>query len=277
MRVLSPGLRVLPLRTPTLPPATHTNTYVIGQGALTVVDPGSPYPDDLDALLAALRRCEQAGERVERVFLTHHHHDHVGGARALLDAWPTPLTVAAHPDNLPLLPELAVDELLHDGELLTWGGEPFQVIHSPGHAPGHVALLHTRSRALVAGDLVAAVGTILISPVDGHLQTYLDSLARVRALRPSVLHPSHGEPIPQADAILSAYIAHRHARTDQVRDALGELGRAIPEELVSSVYGASIPKEAWGVAGVQLHAHLIWLAERGEVTEHADGAWSLCT
>jgi len=275
MRTLAPGLRVLALRTPTLPPATHTNTYVMGEGALTVVDPGSGFPDEVARLVDSLRACEAQGERVERIFLSHHHHDHVDGTQALIEAWGQPIPLCGHAANQPLLPELHFDELLTDGDFVTWGKQHLQVVHSPGHAPGHVALLDTTSRALFAGDLVAAVGTILISPADGHLQTYLDSLARVRALRPSVLYPSHGDPIPQADAILAAYIAHRHARTDQIREALAEVGRAVPDELVYSIYGRSIPREAWKVAAMQLHAHLIWLEERDEAQEHTDGAWSL--
>src|SRR4051794_13140313 len=73
---VAPGIRVVALRTPTLPPAAHTNVYLVGpdRGPVAVVDPGSPYPDQqavLDAILAQLP--------IEAVLLTHHHGDHTGG------------------------------------------------------------------------------------------------------------------------------------------------------------------------------------------------------
>src|SRR5262245_7010134 len=90
------GIRVLALRTPTLPPAAHTNTYVLGpqHGPQLVIDPGTPYPDQQAVLLRALAEDAALGRPVAMVLLTHHHGDHVGGATAVAGALGVP--IAAH-------------------------------------------------------------------------------------------------------------------------------------------------------------------------------------
>jgi len=100
MEEVAPDIAVVAVRTPTLPPATHTNSWVLGRGSLTVVDPASPYEDERTRLHLALRTRVAAGEQVERLLLTHHHHDHVAGAMDLRDrlrADGSVVRIAAHP------------------------------------------------------------------------------------------------------------------------------------------------------------------------------------
>lgn len=260
MEVLGPGLAVVAVRTPTLPPATHTNAWVLGEEALTVVDPASPYEDEqrrlFDALAAEVRR----GRPVRRLFLTHHHQDHVSGAadlqRRLRDLGHD-VPIAAHPVTADLVaPRLAVDELVRDGDLV----DGLRAHHTPGHAPGHL-VLHGDG-FVVAGDMVAGVGTIVLDPSEGDLQDYLDSLERVRRLGAERLLPAHGPVLPHADAVLSFYVAHRHQRSEQVRAALDRLGAATPLELAPVVYPDLAPP-MWPVGAAQILTHLRWLAAHG--------------
>ena len=119
------GIDGVPVRTPTLPPATHTNCWVVGKGLLTVVDPASPWEDEQTRLFESLRSRMDAGERVERLFLTHHHADHVSGAVDLkerLAGLGFDVPIAAHPETATLLlGEVAVDDLVHDGDVLPCG------------------------------------------------------------------------------------------------------------------------------------------------------------
>lgn len=257
------GVRGFPVRSPTLPPATHTNVWILGHEELTVVDPASPWTEEQQALWQAL---EQLGRPIERILLTHHHHDHVSGAVDLQERCGAP--IVAHPATVERVRFAA--EPVEPGPL----GE-LELIHTPGHAPGHLVLLHP-SGACVAGDMVAGVGTIAIDPDDdGHLGTYLDSLQRVRRLGARWLLPAHGPVLDDPEAILEHYITHRHARTDQIRAALAHADR--PIELAPHVYTELDPR-FYPLAAVQIRTHLIWLQEQGEVRREgerwlrADGA-----
>lgn len=266
MDEVAPGIRRLELRTPTLPPATHTGCYVVGSERLTVVEPASPWPEEQARLLEALAALVAAGARVDRVVLTHHHADHVSGARALVDALArlgSPAPLLAHAVTADLLrDDVPVDGVIAAGDVLDCGERQLVVHHTPGHAPGHVVLQDPESGALIAGDMVAGVGTILIDPVEGDLGDYLASLERLRGLAPSVLLPAHGPALTQADAVLGFVIAHRHQRTVQIRDALDRHGAATPAEIAGHVY-PELDAALRPLAEVQVLTHLLWLQREG--------------
>jgi ribonuclease/clavin/mitogillin len=270
----TPGIQTVPVRTPTLPPATHTNTYVVGEGAMSVFDPASPWEDEQRRLAALLQERIAAGEQVERIVLTHHHHDHVSGAEALRAALGADVPIAAHPVTASLVQgQIRVDESLVHGDILMCGGRTLHVHFTPGHAPGHLVFVDGGSGAVIAGDMVAGVGTIAIDPREGNLADYLASLEAMRHMGATVLLPSHGPPLAPPEAVLSMYIAHRHGRTDQIRRALDEGGASTPRDLVPEVY-PDLPAAIAPLAAMQITAHLVWLVERGLAVEH-DGRWQL--
>lgn len=264
MDTVAPGIAVVPVRTPTLPPATHTNTYVVGEEALTVFDPASPWEDEQARLASELQERLDQGEHLERIVLTHHHDDHVGGALDL--ARRTGAPIAAHPITARLLAGRIEIDVLLDEDPLDCGGRTLLPLFTPGHAPGHLVFQDADSGAVVAGDMVAGIGTILISPVDGDLGQYLASLEAMRKRSPTMLLPSHGPALPQAEAVLAFYVAHRHQRTEQIRTALDRLGSATPAELVPQVY-PDLGPEVHGVAAAQITSHLRWMATHGLATQ----------
>lgn len=259
---VAPGIRVLALRTPTLPPAAHTNVYLVGPdaGPVAVIDPGSPYPEQqaiLDRALAALPP--------SAVLLTHHHGDHVGGATALAERWGIP--IAAHAATARRLAgRVAVTQMIEDGET-AYGAT---AIFTPGHAEGH--LCFTVGDATVAGDMVAGLGTILIDPSEGDMAVYLASLARLLARPPMTLLPAHGAPIADGHGKLSEYLAHRRMRESLVAAALRDTPRTLAE-LVAEAY-RDTPRALWGLAERSLLAHLIKLAREQRATDRGDGRWS---
>lgn len=271
---VAPGLARLPLRTPTLPPATHTNSYLVGTGELAFVEPASPYDEEVARALSAIERARERGMRPKVLLLTHHHVDHVGGAVRLREALGVPLL--GHRATVERLAgEVELDGTLDEGDRIELDGPTpmaLEVLHTPGHAPGHLCFSEPTSGAMIVGDMVASVGTILIEPTDGDMAVYLESLERLRRLAPSMLLPAHGDPIREPGALLSHYIAHRLERERKVRAALDAYGRpATPEELVPDAY-ADTPRAAWPLAAMSLQAHLLKL-ERDGVAARRDGGW----
>ncbi len=253
----------MPLRTPTLPPATHTNTYLIGQRALVVVDPATPHRKEQAKLEALLDARLAAGARLRCLFLTHHHMDHVGHVVRLRKRYGVPVVGHALTREL-LAPTIPVDDLLDEGDLIELDDGPWKVLHTPGHATGHLCLLNGTGD-LICGDMVAGEGTIVLDPPQGDLGHYLASLSRLRDLQPSCLHPAHGPAIPAAVEKLQEYIDHRNLRTGQVRAALAKLGSARPRQLVPIIY-PDLHLLARPIAARQMLCHLQWLAGRGEVS-----------
>jgi len=257
---VAPGIRVLALRTPTLPPAAHTNVYLVGPeaGPVAVVDPGSPYLDQQRALDAVLEELP-----IELVLLTHHHGDHVAGATALANRWGVP--IAAHEGTARRLAGIVdVTRLVEDGEVIHGATAVF----TPGHAEGH--LCFEVGAATIAGDMVAGIGSILIDPDEGDMALYLASLERLLARPPATLLPAHGPPIVDGPGKLTEYLRHRRMRETRVVDALAS--ESTLPGLIASVY-ADTPRELWPLAERSLLAHLDKLV-REDRARNVGGRWS---
>ena len=215
-----PGIWVVPVQTATMPPATHTNVWLIGRERFAIVDPGSDDPEEVERLLSIVRRRAEDGDAPAAVVLTHHHRDHVRGAGAVAEALKVP--VRAHRATLGRLPRIPHDFIvdpIEDGEVLDLGGERWTAIHTPGHAPGHLAFHEPERNALVAGDLVSGLSTILVGLDGGDMGTYMESLRLMDLLGVRHVLPSHGPPLP-GKAFANA-LEHRIARQDRVLAAIG--------------------------------------------------------
>lgn len=269
-----PQIDVVPVRTPTLPPATHTNTWILGDAHLSIVDPASPWEDEQARLFADLSARVEAGATIERIVLTHHHHDHVSGAVDLQRRFAQRgcvLPIATHAATAALL-SFEIQETIVDRQVLRCDGLQLVAHHTPGHAPGHLVFHDPDSGAVVAGDLVAGIGTIAIDPREGDLQDYLDSLEHVRGLSPTALLPAHGPILEHPDTVLSFYVAHRNSRSQQILEALDPLGLATPMQLAPLVY-PQLPEAHHPLAAAQILTHLHWLRNASLATEPEPGRW----
>ena len=266
------GLYVVALRSPTLPPAQHTNMVWVGMERRWIVDPAAHTPAEQERALALLE-----GEGRDRpwagVLLTHHHHDHIGSAKLISERLEIP--IAAHRVTSALLRDrVEIDRVLEEGDVISGGPadeDQWRVLHTPGHASGHIVLWEALRGWMIGGDMMAATGTIIIEPPDGHMTTYLEQLERLADLQPKRFIPAHGAIIEDPVERLNFYISHRLKREGRVRDALS----AQPMPLKSVTQGSypELARALLPLAERSCLAHLIRLEELGEA-KRQDDLWS---
>jgi glyoxylase-like metal-dependent hydrolase (beta-lactamase superfamily II)/8-oxo-dGTP pyrophosphatase MutT (NUDIX family) len=269
-----PNYICFPVRTPTKPPATHTNCYLIySSHELLIIDPGSPYEDEQQALAECVDALVAEGRIVREIVLTHMHPDHVGGVNALIAHLSDDTKVAAHRLTAePLAGGVPVDRFIEDGEVIGLNGSPeiaLRAMHTPGHARGHLCFYEERTGTLVSGDNIVGLGSVLIDPPEGNMRAYLQSLERMRALpNLSVIFGGHGPAIANPDARLNEYIAHRLDREQKILQAVRN-GAATSGDIVAQVYTDVSPK-AHAMAERAVLAHLEKLIEDNQVRKLPD-------
>jgi glyoxylase-like metal-dependent hydrolase (beta-lactamase superfamily II) len=249
---------------------TGTGTYIIGQGAVAVIDPGPALPAHLDALLDAVE-----GEQVTHVLVTHTHADHSPLARPFAQAVGAPIYAARPPRESGhggVQTEEAEDGafrpdvVLLDGERFEGPGWTLEAVATPGHASNHLAFALLEENALFSGDHVMGWSTTVVAPPDGDMGAYYDSLDRVAARGFATLWPTHGPPVREVAPFLAAYKAHRLAREGQILDRLAQ-GEAVIADMVPDLY-AAVDARLWPAASLSVLAHLLHLARRGAVACH---------
>jgi endoribonuclease LACTB2 len=272
------GFYLTALRTPTIPPATHTNCYLVGGDELVVIDPGSPYREEQAILDEVLDRFLAEGKRVREILITHLHPDHIGGVRHLAERYGLP--VATHRLTAEdIAGDVRVDRLIEDEEIIelreaATGVEwKLRALWTPGHARGHLSFYEERTGTLLTGDCVVGFGTVVIAPPEGNMLDYLASLRRYLGLpRLTALMPGHGPVLANPREKIEEYIAHRLAREGKILNALEPYAQTIPE-IVATVY-ADTPAALHQLAELSVLAHLEKLEAESIVSRRSD-QWSL--
>ena len=258
------GVEVVPIKTATLPPADHTNAYMVGdpQGDYVLVDPAVRMREDMESLATAIDR--HKGTLVAVVF-THSHGDHLADIGLLREAIDAPIWGSEYTSQ-----SVRCDRILVDGDVLQLGNQSWNVLITPGHHPGHVCLLG--DAGLIAGDMVAGIGTILIPPQTGNMNQYMAQLKRLKDAKPHLIFPSHGPVIALPEQTIQRYIDHRIARHQRVLAAV-VAGDSVVEDIAKRAY-EDTPDAHPGLAIDQTLSHLLAHQEEGNLT-HNNRIWSV--
>ena len=249
-----------------------TNTYLLGEREVAVIDPGPDIPSHLAAILAALG----PGQRISHIFVTHSHTDHSALAPALARETGAP-TCAYGPWGSGLsetMAALAADGLeggegadrafvpdlaLADGETVATDEWELTAHWTPGHLGNHMCFAH--GDAVFVGDLVMGWASSMVSPPDGDLTDFMESCRKLRALGARALHSGHGDPVSDPAARIDWLIAHRLEREAQIAEQL-DRGPATARELAEAIY-TDTPPTLLPAAERNVLAHLIDLHGRG--------------
>ncbi len=249
---LSKTVRRVLANNPGIMTGLGTNTYIVGDGPVVIIDPGPEDPEHLDAVEAATR-----GREVRSIIVTHHHIDHWQGARTMARRFDT--LVWSHGPAGDLTP----DRRFPSGALQFVPGARLRALHTPGHASDHLCLVLQEEDAVFTGDTVIGGWTPVIAPPDGNMAEYMSSLALIRRAGPKHFYPGHGPAIPNAVDVLDEYVAHRKERELSILAAVVGGAQTVPE-IVEAVY-TDVPTAMHPIARYTVVAHLERLIDLGEV------------
>ncbi len=237
-----------------------TNTYLVGEKEIAVIDPGPP----LEAHVANIVKA--GAGRIRWILTTHTHMDHSPASAALKAATGAQILGQRAPAGSNQDRSYAPDRVLADGESVSIGNLHLRAVHTPGHASNHLCYLLEETKMLFTGDHVMQGSTVVINPPDGNMRTYLASLEKLLGVDVAIFAPGHGYLIGAPHKEVKRLVAHRLAREAKVTAALKSRGAATLEELVSVVYDDVSPK-LHPVALRSLSAHLDKLVAEGRARQ----------
>jgi glyoxylase-like metal-dependent hydrolase (beta-lactamase superfamily II)/8-oxo-dGTP pyrophosphatase MutT (NUDIX family) len=240
-----------------------TNTYVVGEGDLAVIDPGPAIASHVERIL------EQG--KIRWILCTHTHQDHSPAAAMLKAATGAQVLGRAAPEGQDAT--FKPDFVLESGQRVDLGSIALRAIHTPGHASNHLCYLLEETKMLFTGDHVMQGSTVVINPPDGDMRAYLRSLEKLLGEDIAIIAPGLGYLIGAPHKEVRRLIAHRLGRENKVVHALAKLGEASLDELLPVVYD-DVPARIHHVAARSLTAHLEKLAADGAVRA-SDGRFTL--
>jgi glyoxylase-like metal-dependent hydrolase (beta-lactamase superfamily II) len=265
---LSPRIRRVIANNPSPFTLYGTGTYILGRGNVAVIDPGPADPHHIDAILAAT-----AGETITHLLITHTHTDHSPGCRLLRDRCDAKsYAFGAHgsgvEDDSVKIEESADQDFVPDvhvrhGDVVEADGWSVECVYTPGHTSNHMCYALREDRALFTGDHVMAWSTSVISPPDGDMRRYMESLALLLERDDALYWPTHGPAVLNPKPHVEAFIAHRRDREAQILACIDRGQRQI-DAMVPTMY-ADLPEFMYRAAARSVLSAVMYMVQRGEL------------
>ena len=263
---LEPGIARVLAHNPSAFTYTGTQTYLVGDGEVAVIDPGPDVPGHLEALIGAI-----GGRPVAAILCTHTHRDHSPAARPLADATgaavigcaPLALETVGPRADAAFDGDYRADRVLADGEGIAVDGRRLTAVATPGHTSNHLCFADEVSGALFTGDHVMGWSTTVVVPPDGDMAAYMASLDKLQQRSDRIYYPAHGPAVTNPRQHVRGFIGHRKHRERQILTLLEPGPRGIPE-IVAAAYPGLDPRLVIAAGGSVL-AHLRDLEARGLV------------
>lgn len=270
-RELAPGVVRLVANNPSPFTFKGTNTYLLGNDSLAVIDPGPGDPAHLEAVIKTI-----GGRPVTHVIITHTHRDHTDGMPALLAAIGTTKTVGfgrraaargtkgTSPSGSEFVDRDFIPDIpLADGQRLEGEGWALSAIHTPGHAPDHLCFALEGTRILFSGDHVMGWNTSVVAPPEGNMGAFIRSLEVLTQRSDQTYFPGHGGQVEDPQRLVKAYLLHRRMREQAILECI-KAGTDTARAIVPVVYKGLDPK-LLNAASLSVLAHVEHLIERGLV------------
>lgn len=264
---LAPGVNRLIAPNPGMMTGPGTNTYILGEKEIAVIDPGPAIDGHIDQI------CELVPGPIKWILVTHTHPDHSPAVSALAERTGAQRLGKPAPDGPQQDKTFTPDRVLENEDVFQTSGFRLQVIHTPGHASNHLCYFNAETGWLFTGDHIINGSTVVIDPPDGNMSDYLTSLESLMDKVLTTIAPGHGDPIDSPYEAIDWTIKHRLEREAKLVAMLEEHSNSTTAELVPYVYG-DVHKRLHGIAERSLLAHLLKLQDDDRAKQDRD-RWSL--
>ncbi len=271
---LAPGIRRVIANNPGPFTFHGTGTYILGTGKVAVIDPGPNDEAHIDAILAGL-----PGEEVSHILVTHTHMDHSPGCRPLQAETGAP-TYAYGPHGAGKIEQgvqveeggdmdFEPDHLVTHGDIIQGEDWTVECVYTPGHTSNHLCFALQEQKALFTGDHVMGWSTSIISPPDGDMADYMQSLELLLGRDDDIYWPTHGPSIIDPKTHVQAYIDHRLEREQQILACIDQGTHQI-REMVPLMY-RDTPEFMYPAAARSVLAAMENLVRKEQVVVQGEG------